>query len=106
MTMKETQISKGSPSPGAPPWKRRPVKLLPIWEPKIGDVLMEYDSRDPFMQPRARGRISRIMAQPAPMEPRLAFVRSPEGISIELLQSGDALPAREPWASMESEGDW
>ena len=43
----------------------------------ISDVLMEYDSRDTSMQPRARERISQIMATPPPMEPRLAFVRTP-----------------------------
>ena len=36
----------------------------------------------------------------------MAFIRSPDGISIELLQAGDALPAQEPWASMENIGDW
>ena len=33
-------------------------------------------------------------------------VRSPDGISVELLQSGDALPSREPWASMPNTGEW
>ena len=37
---------------------------------------------------------------------RMAFIRSPDGISIELLQEGDALPAAEPWASMENTGVW
>lgn len=41
-----------------------------------------------------------------PRDGRMAFVRSPDGISIELLQSGEALPAREPWASMENTGSW
>ena len=41
-----------------------------------------------------------------PRDGRMAFVRSPDGISIELLQSGDPLPAREPWASMENTGTW
>jgi lactoylglutathione lyase len=41
-----------------------------------------------------------------PRDGRMAFVRSPDNISIELLQAGDALPAAEPWASMESEGHW
>jgi len=36
----------------------------------------------------------------------MAFVRSPDNISIELLQKGDALPAQEPWASMENSGHW
>ncbi|MCH8552401.1 MAG: VOC family protein [Natronospirillum sp.] len=41
-----------------------------------------------------------------PRDGRMAFVRSPDQQSIELLQKGDALPHREPWASMENTGDW
>jgi len=41
-----------------------------------------------------------------PRDGHMAFVRSPDNISIELLQRGDALPAREPWASMENTGTW
>ena len=41
-----------------------------------------------------------------PRDGRMAFVRSPDGISIELLQRGEALPPREPWASMENSGSW
>ena len=41
-----------------------------------------------------------------PRDGRMAFVRSPDGISIELLQEGDPLPAAEPWSSMENTGTW
>jgi len=41
-----------------------------------------------------------------PRDGRMAFVKSPDGISIELLQKGDALPKREPWASMSNTGSW
>ena len=41
-----------------------------------------------------------------PRDGRMAFVRSPDGISIELLQEGDNLPKAEPWASMENTGHW
>jgi len=41
-----------------------------------------------------------------PRDGHMAFVRSPDNISIELLQKGDALPSTEPWASMESTGSW
>ena len=41
-----------------------------------------------------------------PRDGRMAFVRSPDGISIELLQKGDALAPAEPWASMENTGSW
>ncbi len=41
-----------------------------------------------------------------PRDGRMAFVRSPDNISIELLQAGDALPPQEPWASMGNTGHW
>jgi lactoylglutathione lyase len=41
-----------------------------------------------------------------PKEGRMAFIRSPEGISIELLQIGEALPIQEPWKSMPNTGTW
>ena len=41
-----------------------------------------------------------------PRDGRMAFVRSPDNISIELLQRGDALPAEEPWSSMPNVGEW
>jgi len=41
-----------------------------------------------------------------PRDGHMAFVRSPDGISIELLQKGAALPPREPWASMKNTGQW
>lgn len=41
-----------------------------------------------------------------PRDGHMAFVRSPDGISIELLQKNGSLPTREPWASMPSIGEW
>jgi lactoylglutathione lyase len=41
-----------------------------------------------------------------PRDGHMAFIRSPDGISIELLQAGEALPPREPWASMPNSGSW
>ena len=41
-----------------------------------------------------------------PRDGHMAFVRSPDNISIELLQKGDNLPKQEPWASMPSSGHW
>ena len=41
-----------------------------------------------------------------PRDGRMAFVRSPDNISIELLQEGEALPIEEPWASMPNTGEW
>jgi len=41
-----------------------------------------------------------------PRDGRMAFIRTPDGISIELLQRGDALPLAEPWQSMSNIGSW
>jgi lactoylglutathione lyase len=41
-----------------------------------------------------------------PRDGHMAFVRSPDQISIELLQRGEALPPREPWRSMANQGEW
>ncbi len=41
-----------------------------------------------------------------PRDGHMAFVRSPDNISVELLQKGGALPPAEPWASMENTGEW
>ncbi len=41
-----------------------------------------------------------------PRDGHMAFIRTPDQISIELLQEGDNLPVKEPWASMENKGEW
>lgn len=41
-----------------------------------------------------------------PRDGHMAFVRSPDNISIEILQEGGSLPAQEPWASMQNTGEW
>jgi len=41
-----------------------------------------------------------------PRDGKMAFVRSPDLISVELLQKGDALPPREPWTAMGNVGEW
>lgn len=41
-----------------------------------------------------------------PRDGRMAFIRSPDNISVELIQNGDALPKQEPWASMNNTGNW
>jgi lactoylglutathione lyase len=48
----------------------------------------------------------RVVISRPPRDGRMAFVRSPDGISIELLQAGGALPVAEPWASMPNVGVW
>ena len=41
-----------------------------------------------------------------PRDGRMAFIKSPDGISIEIIQEGDALELKEPWQSMENIGNW
>ena len=41
-----------------------------------------------------------------PRDGHMAFIKSPDGISIEILQEGKALPPQEPWQSMENTGNW
>ena len=41
-----------------------------------------------------------------PRDGYMAFVRSPDGVSVELLQRGEALPPQEPWQSMQNVGEW
>ncbi|HKU42934.1 MAG TPA: VOC family protein [Polyangiales bacterium] len=47
-----------------------------------------------------------VVIRRPPRDGRMAFVRSPDQISIELLQHGEALPPREPWVSMPNTGEW
>src|SRR3954462_10118424 len=58
-----------------------------------------YDTCNAFI---ARG----VMINRPPRDGRMAFIRTPDGISIELLQAGDALPPAEPWSSMPNTGSW
>lgn len=49
---------------------------------------------------------SGVVINRPPRDGHMAFVRSPDGISIELLQKGDRLPPQEPWTSMPNTGSW
>ena len=49
---------------------------------------------------------SGVIINRPPRDGRMAFIRSPDGISIELLQDGESLPVIEPWKSMENSGTW
>ena len=54
----------------------------------------------------ARLRDGGVTINRPPRDGRMAFVRSPDNISVELLQAGPALPPAEPWASMPNTGSW
>ena len=58
-----------------------------------------YDTCNAFM---ARG----VTINRPPRDGRMAFIRTPDGSSVELLQAGDALPPAEPWSSMPNTDSW
>ena len=94
----------------APGQKEAQVELTWNWDPaeldegrnfghlayQVDDI---YETCDRLM--KAGVTINR-----PPRDGRMAFVRSPDNVSIELLQAGSPLPAKEPWASMQNTGHW
>ena len=69
----------------------------------FGHLAFEVDDIYAFCARLMEGGI--VINRP-PRDGYMAFVRSPEGISIELLQKGEKLPPAEPWASMPNTGSW
>ena len=61
---------------------------------------------DDIYEPCRRLSEAGVTVNRPPRDGHMAFVRSPDNISIELLQKGDSLPPREPWKSMASTGTW
>lgn len=61
---------------------------------------------DDIYETCARLQESGVTINRPPRDGRMAFIKSPDGISIELLQAGEALPSKEPWASMDNDGTW
>lgn len=94
----------------APGDENAQVELTWNWNPEnygsarnFGHLAYEVDDIYAVCQRLMDGGV--VINRP-PRDGRMAFVRSPDLISIELLQSGAALPAREPWASMPNSGEW
>lgn len=97
----------------APPGQEdAPIELTYNWD---GDDNLPGDSRhfghlaygvDDIYAACAHLQANGVTINRPPRDGRMAFVRSPDNISVELLQNGDPLPAAEPWASMESTGHW
>ena len=86
------------------------IELTYNWEPEeydegrnFGHLAFAVDDIYATCQMLADAGV--VISRP-PRDGRMAFVRSPDNISIELLQNGESLPAQEPWASMESVGIW
>ncbi len=86
------------------------VELTYNWDPEIlsggrnfGHLAYAVDDLYGLCQ---RLRSQGVTINRPPRDGHMAFIRSPDGISIELLQKGEALPVEEPWASMPNEGTW
>ena len=86
------------------------IELTHNWDPEqyaggrnFGHVAYEVDDIYAFCQ---RLRDAGVTINRPPRDGMMAFIRSPDNISIELLQKGDALPKAEPWASMPNTGAW
>ena len=89
---------------------RAQVELTYNWDPEeygigraFGHLAYEVDDIYALCEKLLR---SGVTINRPPRDGRMAFVRSPDNISIELLQKGGALPPREPWASMPNTGAW
>ena len=89
-----------------------PIELTWNWD---GDEGLPSDSRhfghlaygvENIYEMCERLRDAGVTINRPPRDGHMAFVRSPDNVSIELLQIGGSLPAQEPWASMENTGHW
>lgn len=94
----------------APESPDAPVELTYNWDPEeytggrnFGHLALEVEDIYAYCaQLKERG----VTINRPPRDGRMAFIKTPDGISIELLQKGDALPAEEPWMSVENVGTW
>ena len=69
----------------------------------FGHVAYGVDNIYEFCEKLSRNGVTILRP---PRDGKMAFIRSPDQISIELLQNGDALPIEEPWASMKNQDKW
>ena len=90
----------------------RPIELTYNWD---GDEALPSDSRhfghlafgvDNIYETCAHLQANEVTINRPPRDGRMAFIRSPDNISIELLQNGPSLESVEPWASMGNTGHW
>jgi len=94
----------------APESPDAPVELTYNWDPEaytggrnFGHLALEVDNIYDYCE---RLQKQGITINRPPRDGRMAFIKTPDGISIELLNKGGALPAREPWSSMPNVGTW
>jgi lactoylglutathione lyase len=88
----------------------RQVELTYNWDPEeydegrnFGHLAYEVDDIYAICE---KLQAAGVTINRPPRDGRMAFIRSPDNISVELLQSGEALEPREPWASMPNVGKW
>ncbi len=86
------------------------IELTHNWDPEtLGEGRnfghLAYEVEDIYSTCQKLADAGIVINRP-PRDGRMAFVRSPDNVSIELLQAGEPLPATEPWASMENTGAW
>ncbi len=94
----------------APESPDAPVELTYNWDPEtymggrnFGHLALQVENIYDYC---ARLQKAGITINRPPRDGRMAFIKTPDGISIELLQKGGALPAQEPWSSMANTGSW
>ena len=94
----------------APGQEEAPIELTYNWDPEeyaggrnFGHLAYEVDDIYAFCKKLMDAGVT--INRP-PRDGRMAFVRSPDNISVEILQKGGALPPAEPWASMPNTGKW
>ena len=94
----------------APESPDAPVELTYNWDAEnytggrnFGHLALEVDNIHDYCERLQKAGI--IINRP-PRDGRMAFIKTPDGISIELLQKGAALTLKEPWTSMENVGSW
>lgn len=92
------------------------VELTYNWPPEDGGAAEQYDGGrnfghlayavDDIYALCQKLMDAGVTINRPPRDGHMAFVRSPDNISVELLQKGENLPPQEPWASMENTGEW
>jgi lactoylglutathione lyase len=94
----------------APESPDAPVELTYNWDPEVytggrnfGHLAIGVDNVYDYC---AKLQKAGVVINRPPRDGRMAFIRTPDNISIEILQKDDALPVAEPWASMPNTGSW
>jgi lactoylglutathione lyase len=94
----------------APESPEAPVELTYNWDPEaytggrnFGHLAIGVDNVYDYCD---RLQKAGVTINRPPRDGRMAFIKTPDNISIEILQKGEALPVQEPWASMANTGSW